>query len=71
MITNFKIAPIPITNVAIYPASPIYGVTCIIGPEVIDMSIEELIRRYSKIYKRAISFREALDLTGLPVIIGS
>ena len=28
----------------------------------------ELIRRYSKKYKRAISFREALDLTGLPVI---
>ena len=28
----------------------------------------ELIRRYSKKYKRAISFRESLDLTGLPVI---
>lgn len=28
----------------------------------------ELIRRYSKKYKRAISFREALDLAGLPVI---
>lgn len=28
----------------------------------------ELIRRYSKKYKRVISFRESLDLTGLPVI---
>ena len=28
----------------------------------------EFIRKYSKRYKRAISFRESLDLTGLPVI---
>lgn len=28
----------------------------------------EIIRKYSKKYKRAISFRESLDLTGLPVI---
>ena len=28
----------------------------------------QLIRKYSKIYKRAISFRESMDLTGLPVI---
>lgn len=27
-----------------------------------------LIRKYSKIYKSAISFREAIDLTGLPVV---
>ena len=30
--------------------------------------IASLIRKYSKRYKSAISFREALDLTGLPVI---
>lgn len=30
--------------------------------------VAQLIRKYSKIYKRAISFRESMDLTGLPVI---
>lgn len=41
---------------------------CLILSVALIIIIEELIRRYSKIYKRAISFREALDLTGLPVI---
>ena len=41
---------------------------CLILSVALIIIIEELIRKYSKIYKRAISFREALDLTGLPVI---
>ena len=32
------------------------------------ITIAALIRKYSKRYKNAISFRESLDLTGLPVI---
>ena len=32
------------------------------------IAIAALIRKYSKRYKNAISFRESLDLTGLPVI---
>lgn len=32
------------------------------------IAIAALIRKYSKRYKSAISFRESLDLTGLPVI---
>jgi hypothetical protein len=32
------------------------------------ITIAALIRKYSKRYKSAISFRESLDLTGLPVI---
>lgn len=41
---------------------------CLILSAALIIIIEELIRRYCKKYKRAISFRDALDLTGLPVI---
>lgn len=41
---------------------------CLTLTAIIIMVVAQLIRKYSKIYKRAISFRESLDLSGLPVI---
>lgn len=44
----------------------IYICLILIGAAVIAAA--HFIRKYSKFYKSAISFRESLDLTGLPVI---
>lgn len=41
---------------------------CLTLIAIIIAIVAQLIRKYSKIYKRAISFRESLDLSGLPVI---
>lgn len=41
---------------------------CLILSTALIIIVGELIRRYCKKYNSAISFREALDLTGLPVI---
>lgn len=41
---------------------------CLISIIALIIVGAQLIRKYSKIYKRAISFRESMDLTGLPVI---
>lgn len=41
---------------------------CLTLTAIIIMVVAQLIRKYSKIYKRAISFRESFDLSGLPVI---
>lgn len=41
---------------------------CLTLIAIIIVIVAQLIRKYSKIYKRVISFRESLDLAGLPVI---
>ena len=41
---------------------------CLILATALIAVIAQIIRKYSKIYKRSISFRESLDLAGLPVI---
>lgn len=41
---------------------------CLTLIAIIIVIVAQLIRKYSKIYKRAISFRESMDLSGLPVI---
>lgn len=41
---------------------------CLTLIAIIIIIVAQLIRKYSKIYKRVISFRESLDLAGLPVI---
>lgn len=41
---------------------------CLISIIALIIVGAQLIRKYSKIYKRIISFRESFDLTGLPVI---
>lgn len=41
---------------------------CLTLTAIIIMVVAQLIRKYSKIYKRAISFRESIDLAGFPVI---
>lgn len=41
---------------------------CLIITCAVIIAAAALIKKYSKIYKSAISFRESLDLTGLPVV---
>ena len=41
---------------------------CLFITCAVIITLAALIKKYSKRYKRGISFRESLDLTGLPVI---